>query len=243
MEYERRPDETGEVHRQAEDQDHRPDADAASLDAGDPASAAVCADAALRDLGNLALRRAGARPGTGTTSPAASTPARISTLRSTGSPARIYRDGATDTSTCSASWPRRSSSTARRKPPRTSASCSRPSTSRPGRRSTARSPKGAWVLMRTDWSKRDDPAKFLNMKEDGPHVPGPNADAVRFLVEERDVNGWGVEAVGTDAGQAFSFEPAFPAHPDARRRTSSASRAFAISTSCRRPARSSSRLR
>ena len=42
--------------------------------------------------------------------------------------------------------------------------------------------------------------------------PGPNADAVRFLVEERDVNGWGVEAVGTDAGQAFAFEPAFPAH-------------------------------
>lgn len=72
-------------------------------------------------------------------------------------------------------------------------------------------PKGSWVLMRTDWSKREDPAKFLNMKEDGPHVPGPNADAVRLLVE-RDVNGWGVEAVGTDAGQAFSFEPAFPAH-------------------------------
>jgi kynurenine formamidase len=72
-------------------------------------------------------------------------------------------------------------------------------------------PKGCWVLMRTDWSKRDDPAKFLNMKEDGPHTPGPNADAVRLLVE-RDVNGWGVEAVGTDAGQAFAFEPAFPAH-------------------------------
>lgn len=73
-------------------------------------------------------------------------------------------------------------------------------------------PKGSWVLMRTDWSKREDPAKFLNMKEDGAHVPGPNADAVRILVEERDVNGWGVEAVGTDAGQAFAFEPAFPAH-------------------------------
>jgi kynurenine formamidase len=73
-------------------------------------------------------------------------------------------------------------------------------------------PNGAWVLMRTDWSKRTDPSKFLNMKEDGSHVPGPNADAVRFLVEERDVNGWGVEAVGTDAGQAFAFEPAFPAH-------------------------------
>lgn len=75
-----------------------------------------------------------------------------------------------------------------------------------------RIPDGAWVLMRTDWSKRETPEAFLNMKSDGPHVPGPSADAVRFLVEERDVNGWGVEAVGTDAGQAFSFEPAFPAH-------------------------------
>jgi kynurenine formamidase len=73
-------------------------------------------------------------------------------------------------------------------------------------------PAGAWVLMRTDWSKRTDPAQFLNAKEDGPHVPGPSVDAVRFLVNERDVNGFGVEAVGTDAGQAFAFEPAFPAH-------------------------------
>jgi len=75
-----------------------------------------------------------------------------------------------------------------------------------------RIPKGAWVLMRTDWSKRTDPAKFLNAKDDGPHVPGPSAAAVKFLVTERDVNGFGVEAVGTDAGQAFAFEPAFPAH-------------------------------
>jgi kynurenine formamidase len=75
-----------------------------------------------------------------------------------------------------------------------------------------RIPKGAWVLMRTDWSKRTDPSAFLNMKDDGPHVPGPSAAAVRFLVEQRDVAGWGVEAVGTDAGQAFGFEPPFPAH-------------------------------
>ena len=75
-----------------------------------------------------------------------------------------------------------------------------------------RIPKGAWVLMRTDWSKRTDPAKFLNAKDDGPHVPGPSAAAVTFLIKERDVNGFGVEAVGTDAGQAFAFEPAFPAH-------------------------------
>ncbi|MCS6931824.1 MAG: cyclase family protein [Acetobacteraceae bacterium] len=74
-----------------------------------------------------------------------------------------------------------------------------------------RIPAGSWVLMRTDWSKRSDPAAFLNMRADGPHVPGPSAAAVRLLVE-RDVNGWGVEAVGTDHGQAFSFEPPFPAH-------------------------------
>ena len=75
-----------------------------------------------------------------------------------------------------------------------------------------RIPDGSWVLMRTDWSKRTDPAKFLNMKEDGPHTPGPSTAAITFLVKERNVNGWGVEAVGTDHGQAFAFEPAFPAH-------------------------------
>jgi kynurenine formamidase len=74
-----------------------------------------------------------------------------------------------------------------------------------------RIPVGAWALMRTDWSKRTEPAAFLNIKDDGPHVPGPSAAAVRFLIE-RDVIGFGVEAVGTDAGQAFAFEPAFPAH-------------------------------
>lgn len=75
-----------------------------------------------------------------------------------------------------------------------------------------RIPAGSWVLMRTDWSKRTDPVEFLNMKQDGSHVPGPSVAAVTFLAKERDVAGWGVEAVGTDAGQAFAFEPAFPAH-------------------------------
>jgi kynurenine formamidase len=73
-------------------------------------------------------------------------------------------------------------------------------------------PKGSWVLMRTDWSRRTDAKDFHNMKDDGPHVPGPSADAIRFLIAERDVLGWGVEAIGTDAGQAFGFEPPFPAH-------------------------------
>jgi kynurenine formamidase len=71
---------------------------------------------------------------------------------------------------------------------------------------------GSWVLMRTGWSARRDAAQFLNMKEDGSHVPGPHPDLIPFLASERDVIGWGSEAVGTDAGQAFRFDPPFPCH-------------------------------
>jgi kynurenine formamidase len=79
-------------------------------------------------------------------------------------------------------------------------------------RQHGRVPAGSWVLMRTDWSKRTDAASFLNMKEDGSHVPGPHPDLVPFLAKERNVIGWGSEGVGTDAGQAFRFEPPFPCH-------------------------------
>jgi kynurenine formamidase len=71
---------------------------------------------------------------------------------------------------------------------------------------------GSWVLMRTDWSKRTDASEFLNIKEDGSHVPGPHPDLVPFLAKERNVIGWGSEGVGTDAGQAFKFDPPFPCH-------------------------------
>jgi isatin hydrolase len=33
-----------------------------------------------------------------------------------------------------------------------------------------------------------------------------------MLAQERDVLGVGVETVGTDAGQAFAFDPPFPNH-------------------------------
>jgi kynurenine formamidase len=79
-------------------------------------------------------------------------------------------------------------------------------------RQHGRIPAGSWVLMRTDWSRRTDAAAFLNMKEDGSHVPGPHPDLVPFLAKERNVIGWGSEGVGTDAGQAFRFEPPFPCH-------------------------------
>ena len=67
---------------------------------------------------------------------------------------------------------------------------------------------GALVLMRTDWSKRTDPDAFLN---DG-HCPGPSVEVMKFLAEERETRGFGVEQVGTDAGLAGMFDPPFPAH-------------------------------
>jgi kynurenine formamidase len=75
-----------------------------------------------------------------------------------------------------------------------------------------RIPKGAWVLLRTGWSRRTDSARFLNVGADGPHSPGFRADASRLLAHDRDVLGVGVETVGTDAGQAGGFDPPFPNH-------------------------------
>jgi kynurenine formamidase len=71
---------------------------------------------------------------------------------------------------------------------------------------------GSWVLLRTDWSKRTDPEAFLNVTATGPHTPGFDAAASRLLALERDVLGVGVETVGTDAGQAGTFDPPFPNH-------------------------------
>lgn len=70
---------------------------------------------------------------------------------------------------------------------------------------------GSWVLMRTDWSKRKG-ADYLNMREDGAHSPGPAPEAIRYLVEERRILGFGTETVGTDAGQAAHLSPPYPAH-------------------------------
>ena len=75
-----------------------------------------------------------------------------------------------------------------------------------------RIPAGAWVLLRTDWSKRTDAASFLNVGADGPHSPGFHGSASALLAKDRDVLGVGVETVGTDAGQAATFTPPFPNH-------------------------------
>lgn len=72
-------------------------------------------------------------------------------------------------------------------------------------------PPGCWVLMRSDWSKREG-ADYLNLREDGAHSPGPAPETVRYLVEQRNIVGFGTETVGTDAGQAAHLSPPYPAH-------------------------------
>jgi len=74
-----------------------------------------------------------------------------------------------------------------------------------------RIPPRSWVLLRTDWSKRS-PEDYVNRREDGAHTPGPSVEAVRYLIDERDVHGLGVETIGTDAGQAHLLDPPYPAH-------------------------------
>jgi kynurenine formamidase len=74
-----------------------------------------------------------------------------------------------------------------------------------------RIPRGAWVLLRTGWSRRTG-AAFLNVRADGPHGPGFDQATSTLLAVDRDVLGVGVETIGTDAGQAGTFDPPFPNH-------------------------------
>lgn len=74
-------------------------------------------------------------------------------------------------------------------------------------------PAKAWLLMQTGWSHRAaDAESYQNYDEEGPHHPGPSSEAVQFLIEERDVIGFGSEAIGTDAGIAFDLRPPMPCH-------------------------------
>jgi kynurenine formamidase len=73
-------------------------------------------------------------------------------------------------------------------------------------------PPRAWILMRTDWSKRSDPVAYQNFDETGQHTPGPDAEVVQFLIRERDCLGFGSESIGTDAGQGFHLQPPYPCH-------------------------------
>lgn len=69
-----------------------------------------------------------------------------------------------------------------------------------------------WLMFRTDWSKRAMPEAFVNMREDGAHTPGPSQEAVEWLIHERDVLGFGVETINTDAGQSYGWPLPYPCH-------------------------------
>jgi kynurenine formamidase len=70
-------------------------------------------------------------------------------------------------------------------------------------------PPGGWLFLRTGWDARaHDQDTFLN----GGETPGPDAECARWMAEVSGIVGFGVETVGTDAGMAHSFEPAFPVH-------------------------------
>lgn len=74
-------------------------------------------------------------------------------------------------------------------------------------------PEGGWLLVRTGWDARShSQPDFLNADEHGPHTPGLSVECARWVAEESPVIGLGVETVGTDAGAAHTFDPAFPCH-------------------------------
>jgi kynurenine formamidase len=73
-------------------------------------------------------------------------------------------------------------------------------------------PAGGWLLCRTGWSSRTTQADMINHTATGPTSPGMSASCAKWVAEESPLQGIGVETVGTDAGAAHSFEPAFPCH-------------------------------
>lgn len=74
-------------------------------------------------------------------------------------------------------------------------------------------PEGGWMFCRTGWDARSgEQDRFLNANETGPHTPGFSVECAEWLATDAPIIGVGVETVGTDAGAAHSFEPAFPCH-------------------------------
>lgn len=70
-------------------------------------------------------------------------------------------------------------------------------------------PAGGWLLYRTGWDARGhDQDLFLH----GGRTPGVAPECARWLAQEHDLLGIGVETVGTDAGGAADLTPPFPCH-------------------------------
>lgn len=73
-------------------------------------------------------------------------------------------------------------------------------------------PPKSWAIFHSGWAAKVGTEAYTNFREDGAHTPGPDPSAIEFLVHERDTLGFGVETIGTDAGQGHVFDPPYPAH-------------------------------
>ena len=70
-------------------------------------------------------------------------------------------------------------------------------------------PDGAFVALRTDWSKRWPDNDALNNydEEGGEHAPGWSLEVIKFLYEERGIYASGHETIDTDASKvAVAYE-------------------------------------
>src|SRR5262245_10903456 len=70
-----------------------------------------------------------------------------------------------------------------------------------------RLPRGAFVAMRSGWDARVGSAeRFLNKDSKGTmHAPGFSEEAARFLVQQRDIVGAGVDTLSLDKAEAQKF--------------------------------------
>jgi len=73
-------------------------------------------------------------------------------------------------------------------------------------------PKGAFVILRTDWSYRwtDPNAFFAKDKEGRKHYPGWGMDALKYLIEVRKVRAIGHETPDTDSGMTCGPDKGWP---------------------------------
>lgn len=74
-------------------------------------------------------------------------------------------------------------------------------------RQHGRIPDGAAVLMHSGWGARIESASaYVNMDGDGvAHFPGFSLEAANFLLQERKINGIGVDTLSLDHGPATNF--------------------------------------
>ncbi|CAI0970543.1 cyclase family protein [Serratia proteamaculans] len=76
-----------------------------------------------------------------------------------------------------------------------------------------RIPDNCVVLFRSGWAGRiQEPQVFSNIIDEIPNTPGPDQEAVEWLVNNRNVRGFGVETINIDAGSSSAWSIPYPCH-------------------------------